>query len=124
MNNHKRILIHILILTFGLLVNALAQQKEGKELTAEFDKMLSEQFKTNKTGATALVARNGQIIYKKAFGMANLELSVPMKVAPGTNWSYSNNGYFLLGYIIEKITGKTYPEYLEENVFKPLGMSR
>jgi hypothetical protein len=46
-----------------------------------------------------------------------------MRFAPGTKWEYSNSGYFLLGYIIEKITGKPYSEYLEEIFFKPLGMT-
>ncbi|HYC28675.1 MAG TPA: serine hydrolase domain-containing protein, partial [Chitinophagaceae bacterium] len=183
--------------------------------TTEFDKMLTAQFKSTDPGATVLVARNGQVVYKKAFGMANMELSVPMQVdnvfrigsvtkqftaiailqlmeqgklnlqdeitkfipdyptqgskitiehllthtsgirnftsipdtvqrskidftpkemvdyfkdqpmrfAPGTRWEYSNSGYFLLGYIIEKITGKTYAQYLEENIFKPLNMT-
>ena len=206
----------ILFLALSLLVNlAFAQQKDDKQLFADFDKMLSEQFKTNETGATALVSRKGQIIYKKAFGMANLEYNTPMKVdnifrigsitkqftavailqlmeqgklnlqdsinkfipdypthghkitiehllthtsgiqsytnmkdfekkmtldltptelidyfkkepmefAPGTKWNYNNSGYFLLGYIIEKVSGKTYPQYIEENFFKPLGMT-
>ncbi len=70
-----------LILAFGLLCNlTFAQLKDDKGLAAEFDKILSEQFKPDEPGATALVARNGQIIYKKAFGMANLELNVPMQV--------------------------------------------
>ena len=47
----------------------------------------------------------------------------PMEFAPGTKWKYNNSGYFLLGYIIEKISGKTYPQYVEDNFFKPLGMS-
>jgi len=47
----------------------------------------------------------------------------PMRFEPGTKWEYNNSGYFLLGYIIEQITGKTYGEYIEENFFKPLGMS-
>jgi CubicO group peptidase (beta-lactamase class C family) len=206
----------ILFLALGLLANlAFAQQKDDKQLFADFDKMLSEQFKTNETGATALVARKGQIIYKKAFGMANLEYNIPMQVdnifrigsitkqftavailqlmeqgklnlqdsinkfipdypthghkitiehllthtsgiqsytgmkdfekqvtldlkptelidyfknepmefAPGTKMKYNNSGYFLLGYIIEKVSGKTYPQYVEDNFFKPLGMS-
>jgi hypothetical protein len=46
-----------------------------------------------------------------------------MEFAPGTKWNYNNSGYFLLGYIIEKLSGKTYPEYVEENIFKPLGMT-
>lgn len=206
---------YTLILALGLLANlAFAQPKDDQQLTADFDKILSAQFKPDEPGATALVARNGQIIYKKAFGMANLELNVPMQAdhvfkigsitkqftavailqlmeqgklnvqdditkfipdypthgytitiehllthtsgiqsytsmpgfeermttavtpvemiqhfrnqpmrfAPGTRWSYSNSNYFLLGYIIEQITGQSYSAYLEENFFKPLGM--
>lgn len=212
MNSPKQTLILAFVLLFNL---AYAQQKDDKQLAAYFDKILSEQFKTDEPGATVLASRNGQIIYKKAFGMANLELNTPMQVdnvfwiasigkqftavailqlmeqgklnlqdeitkfipdypvqgnkitiehllthtsgihnysgmkdpekklafdctpnevidffknlpmrfVPGTKWEYSNSGYFLLGYIIEKITGKSYSEYLEENFFKPLDMT-
>lgn len=41
---------------------------------------------------------------------------------PGTRWRYSNAGYSLLGAIIERVSGKTYLEYIHENIFKPLGM--
>ncbi|MFH1197148.1 MAG: serine hydrolase [bacterium] len=41
---------------------------------------------------------------------------------PGTNSMYSNSGYFLLGQIIEKVTGVSYGEYITEKIFKPLGM--
>ena len=41
---------------------------------------------------------------------------------PGSQYKYSNSGYILLGYIIEKVTGKTYAEYIQENIFDPLGM--
>ncbi|HLP11567.1 MAG TPA: serine hydrolase, partial [Flavobacteriales bacterium] len=47
----------------------------------------------------------------------------PMHFDPGTRFEYNNSGYFLLAWIIEKASGKTYREYLEENFFKPLGMS-
>ncbi len=46
----------------------------------------------------------------------------PMDFKPGEQYSYNNSGYFLLGYIIEKITGKPYGEYIEESIFKPLNM--
>jgi CubicO group peptidase (beta-lactamase class C family)/uncharacterized protein YneR len=203
------------VLLFLSATQATAQTLNTKQLTAEFDRMLSEQFKPGETGCAALVAVKGQVIYKKAFGMANLELDVPMQpemvfrigsitkqftavailqlmeqgklslddeitkfipdyptqghlitiehllthtsgiksftnvpefqkmsrndmqpdevvklissqpmeFAPGTKWAYNNSGYFLLGYIIEKITGKTYQEYLQENFFTPLGMT-
>ncbi|WP_428657922.1 serine hydrolase [Runella sp.] len=184
-------------------------------LTAEFDKLLLEQFKPTESGATALISQKGKIIYHKAFGQANLELNVPMQTpmifrigsitkqftavailqlmeqgklslqdeitkfipdypthghkitiehllthtsgiksytdmkefgdiiqkdktpeeliaffknqpmdfAPGTQWHYNNSGFFLLGYIIEKVSGKTYPDYVEQVFFKPLGMT-
>ena len=47
----------------------------------------------------------------------------PLDFAPGQNWSYSNSGYVLLGYLIEKISGEYYASFLEEKFFKPLGMS-
>ena len=201
MNSIKQTLILAFVLLFNL---TYAQQKDDEQLVTYFDKILSEQFKTDEPGVTALVSRNGQIIYKKAFGMANLELNTPMQMdnvfwvasigkqftavailqlmeqgklnlqdeitkfipdyptqgnkitiehllthtsgihnfsgmedpekklaldctpnevidffknlpmlfAPGTKWEYSNSSYFLLGYIIETITGKPYSEYL------------
>lgn len=217
MQTLDNVLVHFFILCFILFPNpAFGQQEDPGQLADKFDKLLSEHFKSHEPGATALVARKGRIIYEKAFGMANLELNVPMrtehvfKIAsitkqftavailqlleegkldlqdeitrfipdyptqgyritiehllthtsgildfakiretpnrmagaltpeqmidifkerplrfpPGTQWEYSNSGYFLLGYIIERITGKTYGEFLEEHIFKPAGMSR
>ncbi|AXY75008.1 serine hydrolase [Paraflavitalea soli] len=42
---------------------------------------------------------------------------------PGTKWSYSNSGYMLLGYIIEKVMGQPYEQAVRERIFKPLGMT-
>lgn len=203
-----------LLLAFGLLFQLASAQQKPDPLSAGFDQIMAQKFKPDEPGATVLVARKGRVIYEKAFGMANLELGVPMQAdnvfrigsitkqftavailqlmeqgkldlqdditrfipdyptqgnkitiehllthtsgiqsytgmkdfeerimldmtptevidhfkdqpmnfAPGTKWRYNNSGYFLLGYIIEKITGKTYAEYLEENFFKPLDM--
>lgn len=48
--------------------------------------------------------------------------SLPLEFTPGEKFNYSNSGYFLLGYIIEKISGKTYEQYLQEIIFTPLKM--
>jgi len=45
-----------------------------------------------------------------------------LESSPGKNWQYSNSNYFLLGYIIEKVSGKTYEEYLNDKFFIPLCM--
>lgn len=185
-----------------------------KELEQQFDQMLSMQYPPDEPGVAALVAIDGEIVYHKAFGMANLELDIklekdmvfrigsitkqftavgilmlveqgklnlqdditkfiedyptlghhisihhllvhtcgiksytfmeswksvlrkdftplelidffknePMDFNPGEKWSYNNSGYILLGYIIEKVSGQTYAEFIETNIFKPLGM--
>jgi CubicO group peptidase (beta-lactamase class C family) len=207
--NYARKTFYFLILLFGLSAISNAQKLEK-----QFDEMLSEQYSPMEPGATALVAKDGKIIYHKAFGMANLELDVkmepdmvleigsitkqftsvailmlmeqgklslddditkfiedypthghhigihhllthtsgiksytsmeswaslwrkdfepkefidffknePMDFAPGEEWSYSNSAYFILGYIIEKASGQTYEQFIETNIFKPLGM--
>lgn len=203
-------------LLFTSFLNAQPTSKADAELFGKVDKLLAGVYQPNETGATALIARKGTVIYKKALGMANLELNVPMQIdnvfrigsiskqftavailqlkeqgkldlqdditkfipdypthgytitveqllnhtsgiksytsmkewdeqvrrkdftpaamvdyfknqpmefAPGTKWNYNNSGFFLLGYIIEKASGKTYQQYIADNIFKPVGMA-
>ncbi|MGZ4908032.1 MAG: serine hydrolase [Halobacteriota archaeon] len=49
--------------------------------------------------------------------------TVPLDFAPGTNESYSNNGYIVLSYIIEQASGQSFDQYLRQNIFQPLGMT-
>jgi CubicO group peptidase (beta-lactamase class C family) len=46
----------------------------------------------------------------------------PMEFAPGERWNYNNTGYVLLGAVIEKVSGLTYEDYVNKNIFGPLGM--
>ncbi len=186
-----------------------------QSLEKQFDQLLSTEYKPGKPGATALIAKNGKVIYRKAFGNADLELNVPMKPEnvfelgsitkqftavsilmlmeqgrlsleddltkfipdyptqgkkitvhhllnhtsgiksytsmdkfmklartdmtpselidvfkneamrfdPGDKWEYNNSGYILLGYIIEKVSGLAYDKFIEDNIFKKLGMA-
>lgn len=48
----------------------------------------------------------------------------PVEFEPGSAMSYSNSGYFLLGLVIEEVTGISYEKYLETMIFEPLGMHR
>ncbi|MDR7209824.1 serine hydrolase [Flavobacterium piscis] len=48
--------------------------------------------------------------------------NLPLEFTPGEKFNYSNSGYFLLGYIIEKISGKSYEQYLQETILTPLKM--
>jgi len=46
-----------------------------------------------------------------------------LEFKPGEKFAYSNSGYFLLGVIIEKVTGKSYEQVLQDNILIPLNMS-
>lgn len=46
----------------------------------------------------------------------------PLEFQPGEKWNYSNSGYVLLGYLIEKISGQSYADFVQQNIFTPLGM--
>lgn len=46
----------------------------------------------------------------------------PLQFKPGTKFDYSNSNYYLLGYIIEQVTGKSFPNYLKEHILDPAGL--
>lgn len=50
-------------------------------------------------------------------------MATPLAFKPGEKWSYSNLGYLTLGLLLDKVTGKFYGDFLQERIFKPLGMS-
>jgi CubicO group peptidase (beta-lactamase class C family) len=47
----------------------------------------------------------------------------PYDFDPGKKWHYDNSGYFLLGRIVEKVSGQSYGDFLQKNFFQPLGMT-
>lgn len=189
---------------------------QAPSIENKIDELLTKQFSQLQPGCEVLVAKHGQIIYKKAYGSADLELNVPLtpdmvfnlasitkqftavailqlveqgkislhdslqkfipdfpskghtitienllthtsgikdymqldypnsymerwdykpkqlidsfknyplEFEPGTKFSYSNSGYYLLGYIIEEITGSRYQSYVQDNLLKPLGLT-
>jgi len=48
--------------------------------------------------------------------------SIPLAYPPGTNWAYSNFGYVTLGFLIHRVTGEFYGDFLRQRIFTPLGM--
>lgn len=50
-------------------------------------------------------------------------LGFPLAFAPGTNRAYSNSGFSLLAAIVEKLSGRSYEQYLRENILEPAGMA-
>lgn len=59
-----------------------------------------------------------------AHDLLPLVVNEPLAFPPGSQTQYSNGGYYLLGAIIEAVTHKTYGEFLQSELFAPLGMTR
>lgn len=211
-----RALILIVVFTLAALPAAAASSVSTTELAQYADRLLAETYPADQPGATALIVRNGETVLRKGYGLANLELGVPMQpdmvlelgsvtkqftsaailmlqergqlsvtdeitkylpdfpthgqkitldhllthvsgipsytglpewssqlrqditvdqlialfrdkpleFAPGEKWSYNNSAYVLLGAVIEKVSGKTYEDFIEQEIFAPLGMKR
>jgi CubicO group peptidase (beta-lactamase class C family) len=73
---------------------------------------------TSQPGFFENVSRNPYKVadFVKKYASGNLEFE------PGSKYSYNNSGYFLLGAIIEQVTGKPYEQVLKERILDPIGM--
>jgi len=200
--------------TFAVLL-FLASSAGPSDVNAKIDKLFVRWDRDDSPGCALAVVKDGQIVYKKGYGMANLELDVPigpdsvfyigsvskqfvafciallaeqgklsldddirkhlpempdyglpitvrhlvhhtggirdylelediagipfgtyheqaalnlifrqkeLNFSPGEENSYSNSGYFLLGVIVKRVSGKSLREFAYENIFKPLNM--
>lgn len=208
------ILVFILLVGVTSLTAAQSALMSDEDLAKAINETLTQSYKPNEPGAAVIVVKDGKVLFRKGYGMANLELGVPvepdmvfrlgsitkqftavavlmlaeqgklslsdeitrflpdyptkghkitvehllnhtsgiksytsmpewlalwrkdttvkelidlfkdqpMDFAPGEKWSYNNSGYFLLGAIIEKASGQTYQDFVEKNIFAPLGM--
>lgn len=65
----------------------------------------------------------GRRTYRRS-ELVDLFRGLPLEFAPGSQYKYSNSGYVLLGVVIERASGQRYGDFLRENIFAPLGMTR
>ena len=61
-----------------LLTYTYGQSKQDKQLAKALDQILSGQFKPTEPGGALLIAKKGEVVYEKGFGLANLEWNVPI----------------------------------------------
>lgn len=207
----KTVSLKIYLLLLFITISPVLQ---AQNIATEIDQLMSDQYKADASGATILVAKDGKVVFRKAYGKANMELDIdmipenvfeigsitkqftavgilmlleegklslddeitkyipdyptqdtkitihhllthtsgiksytsiptlrefarndlaieklvdafknePMDFKPNEEFRYNNSGYVLLGYIIEKITGKTYEAFIQERIFDKLKM--
>jgi D-alanyl-D-alanine carboxypeptidase len=215
MNPRSSALRAPLLLTALALSTLPARAAAPADLAAYADQALAAAYPAGRPGAAAIVVKDGKVVLRKGYGMANLELTVamapdmvfelgsitkqftaasilllqergklrvedditkyltdypthgqtitienllthtsgipsytglpewfprmredlkpaelialfkdkPLEFNPGERWAYDNSGYFLLGAIIEKVSGESYEKFVEAEIFRKLGMT-
>lgn len=106
------------------------QDKVSKYLTDYPNKSIADsvtihQLLTHTSGMGNFWTEHEKLAKEKFRMVADyLPLIVDQKLSfsPGSGFQYSNSGYMVLGLIIEKITGKSYFDYVKENIYKPAKM--
>lgn len=56
-------------------------------------------------------------------GFVTAAMKHPLEFVPGATFNYTNSGYFVLGYLIEKLSGHSYDRFIQENMLTPLGLN-
>lgn len=72
------------------------------------------------TSLSEVMSKKG--LYISPADMMKIIQAQPFDFEPNDQWLYNNSGYFLLGMIIENVSGMSYGEYVKKNLFKPAGM--
>ena len=80
----------------------------------EYKKIINKQFNTY---------HNKALQYLSIDELIKMFKNKPLQFKPGEKFSYSNSGYVLLAAIIEKVSGKNYFDFVQENILTPFGMS-
>lgn len=56
--------------------------------------------------------------------LAQAMTKLPLNFAPGTGYTYSNRGWALAGYLIQRVSGRPVEDFMRDEVFRPLGMTQ
>lgn len=94
---------------------------------AAWSKITLKHLLTHRSGIPSYTGLPGFMVNKVMIDLTPEQLieltrDMPLEFEPGSNFRYDNSGYILLGYVIEKVSGQTYADYVQEHIFTPLGM--
>jgi CubicO group peptidase (beta-lactamase class C family) len=70
-----------------------------------------------------MTGRQGEDAIRRDEAIRIVQQQPELQAAPNTEFNYNNTGYILLATIIERVSGKSFPDYMRERVFQPLGMT-
>lgn len=81
---------------------------------------------SHSSGIPDYLKANFEFDYSKEWNPNDIVKTVSdseLEFTPGKSFRYSNTGYVMLGLIVEKVSGQSYANYIEEHIFKPSNMS-
>ena len=96
------------------------------DIPADWTKVTLHRLLTHTSGLPDLEEAFGYGIYRETPTDADFLrrlAALPIEFEPGEKWHYSNTNYWLLALVIEKLTGLSYSEFMQRNIFTPLGMT-
>jgi CubicO group peptidase (beta-lactamase class C family) len=102
------------------------QRMMGSRVRADVEQITIEHLLTHTVGAWGNESRDPMFMNQ---GMTHRELiawtleHMPLTHPPGESYAYSNFGYCILGRVIEKLTGRSYEQYIRDNVLKRCGIT-
>jgi CubicO group peptidase (beta-lactamase class C family) len=113
----------------GKLALADAIRRHLPEMPAAYEPITLRYLLTHTSGIPNYVTRPGfwEDVATRDHSfeeLMDLFKDLPLDFAPGTDYSYSNSAYALLGLLIERHSGSSYGEFIRTRIFEPLGMAR
>lgn len=67
--------------------------------------------------------RTGEDFIDREEAIRIVQRQPELQATPNTEYNYNNTGFILLSMVVERTSGKTFPEFMEERIFEPLGMT-
>ena len=66
---------------------------------------------------------NGEDGFAREKAIQIVQRQPALQAPPNTEWNYNNTGYILSSLVVERVSGQSFADYMQERVFEPLGMS-
>ena len=95
----------------------IADKEESKKITIQH--LLNQTSGLSTYDGQVSISQGNQTLKEHIQSLVNTELAYPV----GEQYQYSNLNYSILGLVIEEVTNKSYKEYINEYIFKPLEMN-
>jgi D-alanyl-D-alanine carboxypeptidase len=99
-----------------ITLDLLGRMRSGLPDFTEADSFLDRLYRESLSGPEAFATTPGELV-EAAF-------TQPLDFEPDAKWAYSNTNTVLLGMVVEKVTGMSLGDYLQQNIFGPLGLTQ